>query len=140
MSDYLIHFDGSCGPKNPGDSAGWGYTITKDGIEYDELSGELKGETFTNNYAEFFALYVGLLRIKPWIKNTDRLFIRGDSKLVINMMRKKWKAKSGIYYPAYLKAMEQLTAIRRENIPVSLDWVPREMNTKADSLSITYRK
>src|ERR1700722_3561249 len=102
MSDFVIHFDGSCGPKNPGDSAGWGYTISKDGVHWVEDSGELSDGTFTNNYAEFYALFKGLEFLKPLLKLTDRLFIRGDSALVINIMRKKWKAKEGIYFPTYV--------------------------------------
>ena len=140
MSDFVIHFDGSCGPKNPGDSAGWGYTISKDGVHWVEDSGELSDGTFTNNYAEFYALFKGLEFLKPLLKLTDRLFIRGDSALVINIMRKKWKAKEGIYFPAYVLAEQTLRYIRAGKTFVSLDWIPREMNTKADELSTTYYK
>jgi len=140
MSDFVLHFDGSCGPKNPGPHAGYGYTSTKDGVSFAKDSGELKDATFSNNYAEFHALYKGLEHIGPILTQSDRLFIRGDSQLVINVMSKRWRAKDGIYYPAYLNAAKELTRIRSKNIFVSIDWVPREMNTQADALSTAYSK
>jgi ribonuclease HI len=138
MSEFVLNFDGSCGPTNPGPSAGWGYIIKKDGMLFCVNSGELSGKTFSNNYAEFHALYEGLKFLKEHVTIADKLFIRGDSQLVIKIIRGSWRAKNGIYYTAYVLASEALTDIRRKRIPVSIDWVPREMNTQADELSTKY--
>lgn len=139
-NEYVINFDGSCGPKNPGSRAGWGYTIKKNGIFYKKDSGELSGATFTNNYAEFYALFKALEFLADVLLTSDRLFIRGDSQLVIKMMRGRWSPnKGGIYVPAYVLALQELVNIRARKIPVSIDWVPREMNTEADALSTEYR-
>jgi len=138
MSEYVVNFDGSCGPKNPGPNAGWGFTVKKDGKLFHTDSGELSGETFSNNYAEFFALYRGLLYLAPRLDKSDKLFIRGDSQLVIKVMQNKWRAKDGIYFPAYVLAKAELAIIHNLYVPVSIDWVPREMNTEADALSTAY--
>jgi ribonuclease HI len=140
MSEYVLHFDGSCGPTNPGPFAGYGYVISKDGFIKENESGPLVGQTFSNNYAEFYALFKGLDYLLTILQPSDKLFIRGDSALVINIMRGKWRPKdSGIYFPAYLLASNALTCIRRDRVHVSIDWVPREMNTQADALSTSYR-
>ena len=142
MSEYLICFDGSCSPKNPGPNAGWGYIVVKNGITFAQDFGQCSGQSvYSNNYAEFQALYEALKQMKNHLQISDKLFIRGDSALVINIMRGKWRPKdSGIYFPAYLLANNALTCIRRDRVHVSIDWVPREMNTVADALSTTYSK
>lgn len=137
MSEYVLNFDGSCAV-NPGPNAGWGYTIKKDGQFFRKDSGELAGRTYSNNYAEFFALYQGLLFLEPKIGRTDKLFVRGDSQLVIKIMQNRWKAKEGLYKDAYILAKEVVSKIRLCYTPVSFDWVPREMNTEADALSTLY--
>lgn len=135
MSEYLIHFDGSC-PKNPGPKAGWGYTVHRDGKFLMENSGLCSGkQVYSNNVAEFRALYEALEYVAMNIKVSDKLFIRGDSQLVVNIMRGKWKARSGLYFDDYELARNTLKVIRNMKIPVSIDWIPREKNTKADKLS-----
>jgi len=138
MSEYVLNFDGSCGPKNPGPNAGWGFTVKRDGKLFHTSSGELSGAIFTNNYSEFYALYEGLKLLKQHVVPSDKIFIRGDSQLVIKVMRGTWKVKGGLYYPAYVLAQTELTCIRAAKNYVSLDWVPREMNTEADALSTAY--
>lgn len=139
MSDYILNFDGSCGPTNPGPTAGYGFFVKKDGTGMTAISGSLVDSTFSNNYAEFYALYKGLEYIKSHIKPSDKLFIRGDSQLVINVMRGKWRGNPDkIYFPAFVLAQKELTSIRSQRIPVSIDWVPREMNEEADELSTAY--
>lgn len=139
MSDYTIHFDGSCGPTNPGPYGGYGVVIKRDGVMCYSESGPLVAEVLSNNYAEFYALYKGLEWADLVLTQSDKLFVRGDSQLVINVMSRKFRSKeSGIYYPAYLKAVHVLTSIRDRDIPVTFNWVPREMNKEADKLSTEY--
>lgn len=140
MSEYVLNFDGSCGPLNPGTSAGWGYTIKKDGVFLKEDCGYLSGQLFSNNYAEFHALYEGLKYLLTILNKSDKVFIRGDSQIVVNIMGRKWHGKADkIYYPAYVLANKTLTSVRSGNVYVSIDWVPRKLNTEADSLSTCYR-
>ena len=140
MSDYSMFFDGSCGPKNPGPTGGYGYIIHKDGRFYAKESGPLVAEMLSNNYAEFYAVYKGLEFLDLVLEKGDRLFVRGDSQLVINIMNGKFKGRSSsLYYPAYEKAHNVRKSITKKYIPVSFDWVPREYNKEADTLSTEYR-
>ena len=142
MSEYVLSFDGSCGPSNPDFYGGWGFTVQKDGAGMCQEAGKLyTGSLLSNNYSEFYGLYKGLAFVKLLLKPSDKLFIRGDSQLVINVMCKKWSANvTKMYYPAYIFAYKELREIRSRHIPVSMDWIPREMNKKADELSKYDRK
>jgi len=58
-----VYFDGSCGPKNPGGVAAYGFLIRN---ETDQIihssSGRIgSGPDFTNNVAEFEGLYQAML-------------------------------------------------------------------------------
>jgi ribonuclease HI len=140
MSNIVLHFDGSCGPVNPGGTAAYGFVVTVDGVEVKHDHAVIgTGPNYSNNYAEFYAVYKGLEYVNQIIKSNDMLFIKGDSKLVINILKKKWKVrhKTGFYYPAYKLAAQELLFLRESDIAVFLDWIPREDNTIADKLSKT---
>ena len=136
MANIKLSFDGSCGPINPGGTAGYGYVIYVDSKEFARKSAEIgTGPSFSNNYAEFFAVYKGLERIAEFAKPLDYINVIGDSQLVIQILKKRWRAKSGLYYPAYVLASSELQKLRQKDVAVVFDWVPREENTLADQLS-----
>jgi ribonuclease HI len=95
--DYVLVFDG--GSKgNPG----WGYgsyaiTRVKDGAQ--RLERLQFGDGYTNNEAEYDSLIAALQDLLSRIEQAGRqpqefsLEVRGDSALVINQLRGKWKAK-----------------------------------------------
>jgi ribonuclease HI len=139
MANYTLHFDGSCGPKNPGGTAAYGFILTKDGETVESGHGILgTGEGMTNNKAEFYALAMGLHSFYnnvPDLKGSV-LHVYGDSKLVINIMNKHWRAKPDKpYYSAYDDALTRLLGLRSAGVTVYFDWVPRSKNQKCDDLS-----
>ena len=137
MSEYVLNFDGSVGPGNPDVNARYAYVIRKDGKNWCLDKGDLeKTQKYSNNYVEFYALYKALKMLSTHITPSDCLLIRGDSQLVIKMLKNWYKpTPTKLYYPAYLLAAEALREIRSKRVPVSIDWVPREMNTEADKAS-----
>jgi len=137
MSEYLLAFDGSCGPSNPGPFAAYGFTIHKDGVLLVEESVQLeRGPNYSNNYAEFYGLYAGLEKLYEIAEFSDRILVRGDSTLVIKTMAGKFGGKAGtIYYPAYTRALGMLRLLQQKFIPVQFEWVGREKNQAADKLS-----
>lgn len=146
MANYKLYFDGSCGPKNPGGTAAYGFALFREGEQgpVEVGSGVIgTGEGMTNNLAEFYALDKGLCAFwqqDDWDKRT-RLNVYGDSNLVIQVMNRHWKAKSDKpYYSAYTKALSTLVDIRRNGLAVSFDWVPRELNQVCDDLSKAHQK
>ena len=138
MELFTLHFDGSCGPKNPGGTAAYGFALEKAGQVIDSGSGIIgTGNAMTNNLAEFCALAQGFMnffKVNP--DNSFILNVYGDSRLVINIMNGKWRAGSEKkYYPGYVLANDALKELRRRGVKVQFDWVPREQNTKCDDLS-----
>lgn len=137
LLNLLMHFDGSCNP-NPGGRMGYGWHIDTDGGErVAEDGGEVTGypaHERTNNTAEFAALLSGLEWVAAFKWATiDTLTIRGDSQLVVKIVNGEWKAKK-----PHLKVLaEQCRAAvgRVEAGHISLEWVPRESNATADTLS-----
>lgn len=137
-----IYFDGLCesaypgGPRNPGGVATYGYVIYQNGNIIKRgcrVIGE--GVGMTNNVAEFSALK----RALEWLNEQgieDEIVIKGDSMLVINQMKGIWQVKSQTSRK-YVPEIKML--LRRKR--VRLEWVKRENNAEADSLSrIAYRR
>jgi ribonuclease HI len=131
MSDIIIHFDGSCLPKNPGGTARYGYHIrnSSDELIHEDTGIAAQGPEATNNVAEWAALqnalgYVSRCRLEGTIQ------IYGDSALVINQLNGKWKCKKEHLQP-YLEYCQRVLA----NRIWSADWIPREENEHADTLS-----
>lgn len=143
MEVFTLYFDGSCGPKNPGGTAAYGYKLVRAGEELEtghDIIGT--GPGMTNNLAEFYGLATGLnafmkrILMENQVKMPAILNVRGDSQLVINVMSRRWKAKSDkAYFQAYEAAERTARLIRNYGIPVGFDWIPREANQHCDDLS-----
>ncbi len=138
MAFFEIHFDGSCGPKNPGGKMGWGFIITKigPGANVDRITG--KGETEphptnTNNVAEYTALFEAMKTILDQHGNDHDVVVRGDSMLVIRQMSGDWRIRSGNYESV---ARECITVAQKFG-RIRFEWIPREKNQHADTLSRT---
>jgi ribonuclease HI len=82
----------------------------------------------TNNEAEYAALICLLEGARE--KSVFEVEIRGDSKLVVSQINRKWK----INYPHLRKLASRVWKLM-DGMNVRLVWVPREENTIADALS-----
>jgi len=126
-----IYFDGSCGPKNPGGKACYGYVIFDGDKEIHRDRGlECEGEGATNNVAEYAGLYHGLKYLVE-SGQTSLIEIIGDSQLVINQVNKTWKCKKEHLQEYLAKVHKLLDSFDNW----SAKWVPREENSEADTLS-----
>jgi ribonuclease HI len=137
---YTLHFDGSCGPKNPGGTAAYGYTLAAAAAEVDRGHGVIgSGPEMSNNVGEYAGLVYGLQAFADCAPLSKRqqiwLQVRGDSQLVINQMSGKWKARAGLYYPWYESAAHICKKLRKLGTKITFDWVPRELNQECDDLS-----
>lgn len=146
MENYTLYFDGSCGPTNPGGTAAYGYALYQHGEILGSGTGIIGcGSGMSNNLAEFMAVAHGLDEFNSYkyarfnIGRSIRdaiINVRGDSRLVINVMSKKWRARSDkLYYPGFEAADERVRRLRRNGISISFDWIPRELNQECDRLS-----
>ena len=136
MKILEVYFDGSCGPKNPGGTAAYGYAV------YSVVDRELihtgygrviSGAAASNNVGEYAGLYEAMKFIAEKYPNTPTVFY-GDSSLVINQMNGVAKAKKGLYIPYYLKAIQLAEPYITSGL-WSFEWIPRDMNSVADELS-----
>lgn len=127
MRTLIIEADGGS-RGNPGESGSGAVVI-------DAGSGELLAEIglyggiASNNVAEYKAMIAGVRRALELDPDAE-LHIRMDSKLVVEQMMGRWKIK----HPA----MAELAAQARELLtgtPVRFEWIPREINTRADRLA-----
>lgn len=143
---FTLHFDGACGPVNPGGIGSYGYVLELgDAILAADSRAFDSGPHVSNNLAEFTGLGAGLTafqrvyeEVRPDQKASRRWHFQvyGDSKLAINIMNRKWKADpASLYYPAVHGCFVELNRIRKLWVTVGFDWIPREQNKAADQLS-----
>lgn len=141
MDKYTIHFDGSCWP-NPGGLAAYGYVIHCNDVMIYNGHGIIgENERMSNNVSEFFSLYQSLNQLlRHLIENnhTGKLTVNvfGDSMLTVNIMNKKWRAKSQkLYFDAYKYALGESIKLNKIGVSLLYSWIPREENEQADILS-----
>ena len=119
------HFDGAS-RGNPGNAGAGAYLIDDSGSVIWETARFLG--TKTNNEAEYGALILLLTAARE--RGAKQLKIYGDSKLVVSQVSKQWKIK----LPHLRKLAEEAWRLM-EGMDVTLEWVPREQNARADELS-----
>ena len=125
--ELIIEADGGS-RGNPGQSGSGAVVI-------DPATGEviaevgLYGGIASNNVAEYKALIAGV-RLALKIDPNAELHIRMDSKLVVEQMAGRWKIKHPDMAELAAEARAALTGT-----PVKFEWIPREINTRADRLA-----
>jgi ribonuclease HI len=127
-----LYFDGSCGPNNPGGTAGYAWRLVDPdtGKVLAQDCGEVcRGPTATNNIGEWGAVKAGLehLAEKGW---KGELNIRGDSQLVIYQLIGKYKCRKDTLIPFYEACMLILGDMQWD-----AHWIPREQNDECDRMS-----
>jgi len=83
----------------------------------------------TNNVAEYRAV-LAAIELANEIAPDAKLLVRMDSKLVVEQMSGRWKIKN--------EGMQDLSTLMTKAIgsrDVTFEWIPREQNSKADSLA-----
>jgi len=125
LSTYILRFDGAS-KGNPG-NAGAGAVLYKNDIEIWSISRYLGKQT--NNYAECFAMTLGITEASN--REIKNLVVEGDSMLVINHLKKKWKVNNKNLKNLYLSINQILE--RFDNI--SFKHIYRNYNKRADELA-----
>ncbi len=124
---YNIYFDGAS-RNNPGPCSSAAVILNNDNNIL--FSKTTKYECNTNNYAEYNGLINGLeLAIDNNLIN-EKIFVYGDSLLVINQINKKWQCKSENLISLYDKANELLLQFS----DIEFIHIKRELNKLADKL------
>lgn len=123
-------FDGCMEPTNPGGHGAWGAAVKVDGEFVYRSGGYIgHGKQFSNNCSEF----AGFTAVADeCAKHEGVIVIRGDSKLVVNLVNRKWKSKGGLYLPFFAAALKSWDRIRER---ARLEWISRDYNSVCDELS-----
>jgi len=119
-----VYFDGGS-RGNPGPAAiGW-VIVTGDGIVAED--GETIGTT-TNNQAEYEALIAGLEAARDY--GYDEVHVRGDSELIVKQVRGEYDTND----PDLREKRVTVHELLRSFDEWTLEYVPREVNDRADGL------
>lgn len=111
---------------NPG-PAGAGCVLYIDGVEV--ATARVWCGIQTNNFAEYTSLIRGMQLAQE--HGVTHLYVRMDSKLVIEQMAGRWKVKNANIRPLWERACSE----REKLIQVKFEHVRREKNTRADQLA-----
>ena len=125
---HSLYFDGAS-KGNPG-LGGAGFIIYENSTNV-EIYTESRfiGKKVTNNYAEYFGLYLGL--VKAASLHLNNLQVYGDSLLVIKQMKGEYAVKS----PNIIDLYNASKKLSKEFSEISYHHIPREQNKKADFLA-----
>ena len=128
-----VHYDGACGPTNPGGVASYGFVVrgSDNNIIHEGAGYVGEGPQMSNNVAEYEAVAAALQYIldRGWKDIEVRLY--GDSMLTVEQMSGRWKFKGGLY----LKSARKACYLGNKFKKISFTWIPREQNQEADELS-----
>lgn len=119
-----IRFDGGARP-NPGPAA-IGYVINAGEDQFIEGSRSI-GEA-TNNVAEYKALIAALKDALEW--GFSDIVVEGDSQLVVKQVNDDWRTND----PTLRRLRDQVQELASSFAQFDLKHIPREMNSKADTL------
>jgi ribonuclease HI len=127
----VLYFDAAVEPTNPGGwmSMAW-VALAADGSEVAHDAVCVPPDPAnTNNAAEYRALIAGL----SWLKEQGHagIHVRGDSQLVIYQLTGRYRVNSSALR---LLHQEALGLVRE--LGVTLAWVRREINYRADAYSV----
>ena len=123
---YLLRFDGAS-KGNPG-KAGAGAVLYLNNNEIWNTSKYI-GNNFTCNYAEYYALIIGLEEARK--KEIKNLNVEGDSQLVINQLNGKFRVKSQNLIDLYTRAK----ALSNTFDFITFTHIYRTHNQRADELA-----
>lgn len=129
LTPVVIYFDGLC-EANPGGWMSWAWVaLARDAsvlAHGGTCSPPQSGNT--NNWAEYQGLIAGL----RWLQRHGHtgVRVRGDSQLVVNQVGGQWATNAPALRPLCAEARGLVG-----ELGVTLEWVPREKNARADALS-----
>ena len=124
---HHMNFDG-CSKGNPG-LAGAGAVIYNENFQEIWGGSVFVGKNINSNHSEYAALIFGLENALQM--NIKELIIRGDSQLIINQMKGKYKCKNVDLLEHYTRAKN----LESKFHSIQYIHVSREYNKRADELS-----
>jgi ribonuclease HI len=141
MNTLTLYCDGLVEPTNPGGWGCWAWlAIGPQGTRLKQAGGCIgRGPDVTNNQVEYTAVLNALRyttsRIALLRERGLQVLLRTDSQLVVRQVEGAWACRSPRLLPLRDQVRQCAEALRQGGVPVVCEWVPREQNTDADTLS-----
>ncbi|RLF15495.1 MAG: ribonuclease H [Thermoprotei archaeon] len=130
-----VYVDGCCEPVNPGGIAAYGFVVYKNGEKIYEECGIVGvgalGDDVSNNVAEYVALIKALEYLLRAGLTDRRITVMSDSQLIVRQIRGEYSVRA----PRLIMLHRKATELLNKFIECRVEWIPREMNEEADSLS-----
>ncbi len=127
-----VYFDGSCPARSEDGVTAYAFLVYREKVLLHKgKRGFVFGPPSSHNVAEYAGLIGALEYLIEQGMTEEEIIVHGDSSLVLNQMFGTWALKSGLYFSFAQKALKLLMKFSN----ISGEWVPREFNTFADSLS-----
>lgn len=126
LQECFVFIDGAS-KGNPGESSVAFVVCDSEGKILFEMASRIG--VATNNEAEYWALIFALDFLKQW--KVEQITIFSDSELLVHQMKGTYKVRAENLLPLYSLAKERM----QEFPACTIVHVPREKNTKADSLA-----
>ena len=130
----IIFVDGSV-TKNPGGLVGYGWYCpdTKEEGHGVAFQG---GDASTNSVSEYTAVAAALIHVLGWnLQRPKNILLRSDSELTVNQLNGIWRVKHSNLKPIAALVHMMIEELEKYGVKVSAEWIPREQNKIADSLS-----
>lgn len=128
MNGITAYTDGAC-EGNPGCIGIGGIAI--DDIGNDLLSFTKTAGKGTNNEAEYLAFIEMLTRLINGSFTNQPIVCNLDSKLVVEQVNGNWSCNKD----SLLKLRDNATSLMEQFVNLTVQWVPRQKNKRADKLS-----
>jgi ribonuclease HI len=137
----IAYFDGLCEPINPKGVATYGVVVKKQDKTLFADSGLAFAKPWSQEASNNVAEYSAAIHALEWLKKNglqdSPVVLRGDSRLIINQLRGRFKVKA----PRIKGLHERAAKLLSEFHNLRLEWVDRSKNSEADRLSrLAYRK
>ena len=130
----ILKFDGAS-RHNPRGPAGCGWVLYDEDESHEiETGKDDLGFNVSNNQAEYQGLIDGLRYIQDNI-SCNRVYVRGDSEIVIRQMLGEYNVNSHNIRSYFDKAKEIENDLDRNGVKIYYDHISRADNWKADKLA-----
>jgi ribonuclease HI len=130
-----LYCDGAIEPKNPGGHAVGGWVLKDSDFNWlgEGARSYGTGPDVTNNIAEYGAVIAGLeTLLANGYALRGHIRVRSDSQLIIRQLRNEYACKQQMLRTLRDKVFNLVEQFEGD---IDFEWVPREENTDADSMS-----
>jgi len=131
-TQYIVYVDGSKTPNTPDGIACWGFLVNSHSGERTYAHYGSLGKGISSNVSEYYAIFQALKFCADFPE--FQYTIRSDSKNTIDQLNGLNECRADSLIPYYQACLRLLSLFHSKRQP-TLEWIPRERNIQADSLT-----